>query len=372
MKAKMKVFISYCSADNNKMKLFEKILTENANTTPIIIANRKNPQKLLTEKVIEGIEESDVVVPIITKKSIYTQWINQEIGFAIAKKKNIMPIVEKTIIDNLKGFIHKQVDLPYIFNSYEGMARKETNSFKKQVQALIEHISEPQIIKKEIKKISHQKKIESLIEKKSKTNLNDNIVFQEKKTYPSSAVYNSLNGNFLGQEEGMISIWADVETMHNENIGNKKYLYLLSYDTNKGKLINNNLLAKYPNAWYVCRITPTKQEPRGVWIFGCNHIEPKTTELISRRMLDGWHMFTIAWSKKDDYIKFIIDEKIEGETSFINWPQNFKASIITGRWSDMQRKYFFQSNIGKLKILNVGYDEDYIKEIYKDKPNIIR
>jgi hypothetical protein len=72
----------------------------------------------------------------LTSNSIATQWINQEIGFATALGIRIMSIVESNLIDKLKGFIHKQIDLPYNYqpNIKRAIEHKE---FIKQVRKLI-------------------------------------------------------------------------------------------------------------------------------------------------------------------------------------------------------------------------------------------
>jgi type I site-specific restriction endonuclease len=93
-----------------------KELTNHEYFKPIRIASNKEPLKLISDKVIRGLHDSEIVIPILTSQSISTQWINQEIGFAQAKDKKIIPIVEKEVIDSLKGFIHKQADLSYSYN----------------------------------------------------------------------------------------------------------------------------------------------------------------------------------------------------------------------------------------------------------------
>jgi hypothetical protein len=71
---------------------------------------------------------SAIIIPIITEQSITEQWINQEIGFATAIDKKIMPIIESGLIDTLKGFIHKQIDLPYTYQR-ESVRRQEDRNF---------------------------------------------------------------------------------------------------------------------------------------------------------------------------------------------------------------------------------------------------
>lgn len=130
------IFVSYSNFDKEKVRLISKELVGNSKFVPIVIASERESLKPLAQKVAEGIERSHVVVPILTKSSIGTQWINQEIGYASALKKRIMPIVDRDLISELKGFIHKQIDLPYVFISDSNKA-KEHRDFLKQFKILL-------------------------------------------------------------------------------------------------------------------------------------------------------------------------------------------------------------------------------------------
>ncbi|MBI5540315.1 MAG: toll/interleukin-1 receptor domain-containing protein [Bacteroidia bacterium] len=116
-KAQQELFISYSDFDKDKVHLIVNELEGNFNFKPIVIASNREALKPLAAKVAEGIIQADIIIPILTEKSVSTQWINQEIGYATALNKKIMPIVERDIIDKLKGFIHKQIDLPYNYSS---------------------------------------------------------------------------------------------------------------------------------------------------------------------------------------------------------------------------------------------------------------
>src|SRR5687767_11563027 len=109
--SKKTIFISYSDQDNNKMRSLERVIKNGGQFTPTIIADNRQALVQLTEKVSSGILTCDYFIPIITRKSVATQWLNQEIGFAAATKRRIIPIVEYQLINKLKGFIHKQLDL---------------------------------------------------------------------------------------------------------------------------------------------------------------------------------------------------------------------------------------------------------------------
>jgi hypothetical protein len=122
----------------------ENELKYHAQFEPLIIARNREALKSLSEKIIIGIHESEVIIPVLTKKSINTQWINQEIGYAIAIKKKISPIVDKEIINRLKGFIHNQVDIPYNFIPDNENLDHFKETFKILIKDLEAELSVPQ------------------------------------------------------------------------------------------------------------------------------------------------------------------------------------------------------------------------------------
>lgn len=113
---KHSIFISYSDQDKDKVQLIIDELKTNPMFDPIVIASERKALKPLSHKIIDGINRSKLFMPLLTSKSIKTQWINQEIGYAIAKDKQIEPIIENEIIKELKGFIHNQIDLPYNYS----------------------------------------------------------------------------------------------------------------------------------------------------------------------------------------------------------------------------------------------------------------
>jgi TIR domain len=141
--AHYKLFISYSSEDQNIIDFIESELVSHDQFQPLIIARNREPLKPLSEKVIKGLTEAEIVIPVLTKKSINTQWINQEIGYATAINKKISPVVENEIINQLKGFIHNQVDIPY---NYIGNV-ESIEGFKEAFRMLIKDLEEEYIQK---------------------------------------------------------------------------------------------------------------------------------------------------------------------------------------------------------------------------------
>ncbi len=111
------VFVSYANEDYHLVDKLTSIIQSRSDLAPQIIANKREALKPLAEKVSQGIIMSDIVIPILTKNSISAQWINQEIGYSKALNKRILPLVDISLLKSLKGFVHKEIDLPYLFKN---------------------------------------------------------------------------------------------------------------------------------------------------------------------------------------------------------------------------------------------------------------
>ena len=137
-----KAFISYYHKDDSKRKILEELLKDNG-ILPLVVSERTSPSTLLSDKVVNDIEKADFLVPVLTRSSINTQWINQEIGYAskLAREEEIkiFPLVEDNIISELRGFIHKQMDLPFKFKGGSDLAN-ENYYFKKACKELVVYL----------------------------------------------------------------------------------------------------------------------------------------------------------------------------------------------------------------------------------------
>ena len=137
---KKTIFISYSSFDAGKVKtLFDRIGREKL-LTAIVVEYDGSPMKYIPTKIIDKLNRSDYFVPIITHSSIRTQYINQEIGYATAKKIRTLPLIENEVIHDLRGFITAQNDLPFSFRIFEGNKKKEREEFRNCCDLLISFI----------------------------------------------------------------------------------------------------------------------------------------------------------------------------------------------------------------------------------------
>lgn len=167
------VFISYSIADSNLMEMLKSKIEKSELLYPIVITEQEYDEniKLLSDKIINGLDKADIIIPILTKKSRKNQWVNQELGYAKYKERSnslIIPMVASHMFkkNRLKGFIHKEMDLPYNFSNIK--------KFKDVCKSLIDKIEEEMKIDKLIQfsnSIKRYKKVGDTLH-----------VFEDKKT----------------------------------------------------------------------------------------------------------------------------------------------------------------------------------------------
>lgn len=174
--------------------------------------------------------------------------------------------------------------------------------------------------------------------------------------------------DFLELEKGIFSIWVNITDYHNRIQLQRKNLYIVGYATNNGVSLRNPKLANYPNAWAILRITATEADNLGIWRFWCNNIRTELTHLDYKEPLSGgWHLFSVAWSKENNYIKFIIDRDIVAEGQFANWPTDSSGIMMVGTWSNKAIVHNFDSKLGPIFITKSEYNENLIKGILKNR-----
>jgi hypothetical protein len=200
---KQGIFISYSDFDKDKVDLIVNELEGSTKFFPIVIASNRKALKPLAQKVADGIIQAKVILPILTKNSIPTQWINQEIGFATALSKRIMPIVESDLIDKLKGFIHKQIDLPYNFQPNSNKT-EEHKDFLKQVRNLLADLEEEFQKLVAAEELPVKSDFEKSLEQADK--LNEELEFQRQRT----TYLNSVDGVKAAKTE-VLNMYADIE-----------------------------------------------------------------------------------------------------------------------------------------------------------------
>ncbi len=100
------VFISHASEDLDELEMFLHPLQY----LPLdrYVAVNKQQVGWLPETIQKELEASDVIVPFLTKDSMDNRWVNQEIGYAMARNIPVIPVFETSdamsgLIENVEG-----------------------------------------------------------------------------------------------------------------------------------------------------------------------------------------------------------------------------------------------------------------------------
>jgi hypothetical protein len=105
-----KVFISHSVADLGVVYQLKQWLELNGIET-YLAELYPQPGVVLGDKVASAINQSDCVIGLITSAGGRSQWVNQEIGYAKAKGRLIIPVVERG--ESLPGFVEGREYVPF-------------------------------------------------------------------------------------------------------------------------------------------------------------------------------------------------------------------------------------------------------------------
>jgi hypothetical protein len=96
------VFVSHSVRDLDVVYQFKYWLEVNG---IVVYVADTQPQygTSLPAKIANAINQSDCVIAILTTYGARSDWVNQEIGYAVRASKLVIPVVEQGV--NLKGFI---------------------------------------------------------------------------------------------------------------------------------------------------------------------------------------------------------------------------------------------------------------------------
>ena len=86
----MTVFISYCRKDKSLAHLLTHILTQAG--VECLIDSQLSHARPFDDPLKRMIEDADIVLVLLTKSSLSSAWVNQEIGYAAAQGKKIWTV----------------------------------------------------------------------------------------------------------------------------------------------------------------------------------------------------------------------------------------------------------------------------------------
>jgi hypothetical protein len=116
-----KIFIAYSGEDEQIANYIYDCLSKIVQFQPYKSENFPDFGTNFIERIKKEIRDSYCMVVLLTEKSINNQWVNQEVGYAIAMQERyggkpyIIPISDSNLAIRLKGFISKDsVDILFM------------------------------------------------------------------------------------------------------------------------------------------------------------------------------------------------------------------------------------------------------------------
>ena len=107
-----KVFISHSVRDQGLVVALANILSKFG--IDVIVAEwYLAPGQSLPQKIFDQIEKSDCVLVLLTRNGIRSNWVQQEIGYALKAKKLLVPLVEKGIDQKDLGALQSKDRIEY-------------------------------------------------------------------------------------------------------------------------------------------------------------------------------------------------------------------------------------------------------------------
>lgn len=101
------VFISVeTKGDLSLATTLKEMLVTTSEFNVEVIVKGDHPNREIDELIKRKISSCKYFIPILTEISLSNQWVNQEIGFAVAKDKDIWPLHEKKILKQINGFLN--------------------------------------------------------------------------------------------------------------------------------------------------------------------------------------------------------------------------------------------------------------------------
>ena len=103
-----RVFISHSTRDRGLVIALANLLTKFG--VEVFVAEwYLTPGQPLDKKIFTQIENADCVVALLTKNGVRSNWVHQEIGYALKTRKLIIPLIEKgTTSQDLGAFQGKE------------------------------------------------------------------------------------------------------------------------------------------------------------------------------------------------------------------------------------------------------------------------
>lgn len=115
------IFFSHGTADSAIAKSFKDKIEE-MNIGTYLYEYDLQPGRYVASKLQTAIDSRDVLLVLLTKQSQYSPYLHQEIGYAEAKGKLIIPLVEPGIDRHVLAMLEGREYIPFEYDNTERVA----------------------------------------------------------------------------------------------------------------------------------------------------------------------------------------------------------------------------------------------------------
>jgi hypothetical protein len=124
-----KVFISHSARDQGLVISLAKLLSKFE--IEVFVAEwYLDPGEPVDKKIFKQIEEANCMVVLLSRKGIRSNWVHQEIGYALKCNKLIIPPVEKGIDPKDLAALDGQEYIEFDYHEYQEALNKLSNHVK--------------------------------------------------------------------------------------------------------------------------------------------------------------------------------------------------------------------------------------------------
>lgn len=128
-----KIFISHSGADRQWVEQID-VIAKNSGIFAYLYEHDPQPGKSIAEKVEQAIRDSDALVVLLTHNSHFSPYVQQEIGFAEAIRKLIIPLVQPGIPERSLAMLEGREYIPFDFYNPQGALLKLLSYLQQQLR----------------------------------------------------------------------------------------------------------------------------------------------------------------------------------------------------------------------------------------------
>jgi len=112
------IFLSHSAADSSQAKLIKDKI-QKMHISVYHYGYDPQPGIYIARKLQKALKKADAVLVLLTRQGQHSPYVNQEIGYAEAKGKRIIALVEPGTSENVLGMLAAKDRIPFEYNNID-------------------------------------------------------------------------------------------------------------------------------------------------------------------------------------------------------------------------------------------------------------